>query len=341
MSIDDGPSVSGKPCPRLMASCWTANWDISAKMVDEHGCSRLTIRMLAGPPGMSGCLAVNATAVTRSDVLPLGGAAFSGLGSGSHCRRPPGGNACQIKVHIPAHRDPMVLAETTPMGSRIPVSHIRRRCPTVRSRSTAGVHTATTRTSTPQQGQLWVVLAVVAAVVVAGVIAVVAFAFVLGDDIDDVEAADCITLSGANSDADFDIVDCGTTSPLNFIVAETLDFEFGFMWGRAVFRAHPDRCERNEALPRPELSGRQVLRGPHCLIDRHERGALRGREQPDQHGPQGAREGRVDNRSRLRRRRDLRPAVAARVLLRQSHRLIAGRRAGITRSRGRADRRHR
>ncbi|WP_020104838.1 hypothetical protein [Nocardia sp. 348MFTsu5.1] len=70
---------------------------------------------------------------------------------------------------------------------------------------------------------LWVVLAVVAAVLVAGVVAVVAFAFFLGDDIDDVEAADCITLSGANSDADFDIVDCDTTSPLNFIVAETLD----------------------------------------------------------------------------------------------------------------------
>ena len=70
---------------------------------------------------------------------------------------------------------------------------------------------------------VWVVLAVVAGVLVAGVIAVVALAAVLADDIDDVRAGDCVTVTGANSDADFDIVDCGTTSPLNFIVAEKLD----------------------------------------------------------------------------------------------------------------------
>ncbi|HEY9312277.1 LppU/SCO3897 family protein [Williamsia sp.] len=69
---------------------------------------------------------------------------------------------------------------------------------------------------------LWVVLGVVAAVLVAGVIAVVALAVVLAEDIDDVEAGDCVRVTGANTDVDFEIVDCDTTSPLNFIVAEKL-----------------------------------------------------------------------------------------------------------------------
>ena len=41
--IDAGPSVSGKPWPRLIASCLVASCDTSAKMVVECGASLRTV----------------------------------------------------------------------------------------------------------------------------------------------------------------------------------------------------------------------------------------------------------------------------------------------------------
>jgi hypothetical protein len=67
-----------------------------------------------------------------------------------------------------------------------------------------------------------IVLAAIAALVVAGVVALVVQT-ISSDDIGDVEAGDCIAITGANTDVSFETVGCGDAGPLNFIVADTLD----------------------------------------------------------------------------------------------------------------------
>jgi hypothetical protein len=59
--------------------------------------------------------------------------------------------------------------------------------------------------------------------VVGAVVAGFVIQTLVGDDIGDVQAGDCIALTGANTDVDFDTVDCSTAGSLNFIVADTLD----------------------------------------------------------------------------------------------------------------------
>lgn len=78
---------------------------------------------------------------------------------------------------------------------------------------------------------VWIILGVVVAVAVAAVVALVVVGALISDDISDVKASDCVTVTGSNSDADFEKVDCSDTSPLNFIVAEKLDSTDGSCGG--------------------------------------------------------------------------------------------------------------
>lgn len=78
---------------------------------------------------------------------------------------------------------------------------------------------------------VWIVLGVVVAVAVAAVVALAVVSRVVGDDISDVKAGDCVSVTGSNSDVDFEKVDCGKTSPLNFIVADKLDSTDGSCGG--------------------------------------------------------------------------------------------------------------
>lgn len=70
---------------------------------------------------------------------------------------------------------------------------------------------------------IWIVIGSVVALAVAAVIALVVVGVVMTDDISDVKAGDCVTVTGSNSDADFKKVDCGDTGSLNFYVADKLD----------------------------------------------------------------------------------------------------------------------
>lgn len=78
---------------------------------------------------------------------------------------------------------------------------------------------------------VWIVLGVVGAVVVAAVVGLAVVGGLISDDISDVKASDCVTVTGSNSDVDFKKVDCGKTSPLNFIVADKLDSTGGSCGG--------------------------------------------------------------------------------------------------------------
>lgn len=70
---------------------------------------------------------------------------------------------------------------------------------------------------------IWIIIGSLVALVVAAVVALVVVGVVLTDDISDVKAGDCVSVTGSNSDADFDKVDCGDTASLTFYVAEKLD----------------------------------------------------------------------------------------------------------------------
>ncbi|WP_143696010.1 hypothetical protein [Williamsia sp. 1138] len=78
---------------------------------------------------------------------------------------------------------------------------------------------------------IWIVIGSLVALVVAAVVALVVVGVVLADDISDVKAGDCVTVTGSNSDADFDKVDCGDTGSLNFYVADKLDTTDGSCGG--------------------------------------------------------------------------------------------------------------
>lgn len=94
---------------------------------------------------------------------------------------------------------------------------------------------------------VWIILGVVAAVAVAAVVAIVVAAL-RTDDISDVKAGDCVTVTGANLDVDFNKVDCGKTSPLNFIVAEKIDSSSGDCGGEQYPRLSETGVDDPETL---------------------------------------------------------------------------------------------